>query len=143
MDVEIKRKLHLYQLTVVFSVLFALIGFSYNVWRMEVTEENNNIRTACFEILLNLASLEQLIYTAHYDDDFKEGSPRKGWVLVGLISDLSALTDKAVMAESAKLKASWSENWNKIGRDQQAVDDIIAMIDSEREQIKRLLSSLE
>ena len=30
-------KPHLYQLTVIFSVLFAPLGFTYNVWRMEVT----------------------------------------------------------------------------------------------------------
>ena len=48
MDSKTKNKLQLYQLTVIFSVLFALVGFSYNVWRMEVSEQNNNIRTACF-----------------------------------------------------------------------------------------------
>lgn len=37
------RNFRLYQLTVIFSVLFALLGFTYNVWRMEVTEQNSNI----------------------------------------------------------------------------------------------------
>ena len=70
-------KLHLYQLTVIFSVLFALLGFTYNVWRMEVTEENSNIRTASFEVLLTLSSLEQLVYSAHYDGDEQEGNPHE------------------------------------------------------------------
>lgn len=143
MKTQFYKEFHLYQITVVFSVLFALVGFSYNVWRMEVSEENNTIRTACFEILVNLSSLEQLIYTAHYDADTKEGSPRKGWVKVGLIVDLSALTDDAVKLESLALKQSWSENWDKIANDKVSVDKTVAAIDSVRVRIKSLLNSLE
>lgn len=136
-------KLKWYQLTVLFSVLFALLGFSYNVWRMEVSEQNNNLRTASFEILVNLASLEQLIYTAHYDGDFSEGSPRKGWVLVGLITDLSVLTDEDVAQCAAKLKTVWAANWDKMGKDQDAVDSLIKAIDEVRAELKRLLASLD
>jgi len=143
MDAQLRKKLHLYQLSVVFSVLFALIGFSYNVWRMEVSEENNTIRTACFEILINLSSLEQLIYTAYYDGDTKEGSPRKGWVKVGLIVDLSALTGDAVKKKAIALKEVWSTNWNTIATSKDSVDNIVQAIDSVRTEIKHLLSSLE
>jgi hypothetical protein len=57
-DIHIYKKLQIYHLAVIFSVFFALTGFSYNVWRMEVSEENINIRSACFGILLKLSSLE-------------------------------------------------------------------------------------
>jgi hypothetical protein len=143
MVAQLRRKLYLYQLSVVFSVLFALIGFSYNVWRMEVSEENNTIRTACFEILINLSSLEQLIYTAYYDGDTKEGSPRKGWVKVGLIVDLSALADEAVERESLALREVWSANWSTMATSENSVDNIVNAIDSVRAGIKRLLNSLE
>ena len=140
---KIYKKLHLYQATVIFSVLFALIGFSYNIWRMEASEENNNIRTACFETLINLSSLEQLIYSAHYDKDQKEGNPRKGWVTVGLIVDLSALTNNAVKEESATLKEVWSSHWDTMATSKDSVDIIVASIDSVRAEIKILLNSLE
>ena len=143
MDAQFYKRLHLYQITVIFSVLFALIGFSYNVWRMEVSEENNTIRTACFEILINLSSLEQLIYTAYYDKDIKEGSPRKGWVIVGLIVDLSAITDTTVKRQSVALKAAWSKNWSTVAASRNSVDEIVEAIDSVRTDIKKLLSSLE
>jgi hypothetical protein len=143
MDIAFQKKQNLYLLTVSFSVLFALIGFTYNVWRMEVSEENNTIRTACFEILTNLSSLEQLIYTAYYDGDSKEGSPRKGWVKVGLITDLSALADDAVQTRSTQLKAVWSDNWSTISTSQASVDKMVNAIDSVRVEIKRLLDSLE
>ena len=143
MDIQILKKLHLYQLTVIFSVLFALAGFSYNVWRMEVSEQNNNIRTACFEMLLELSTLEQLIYTAHYDGDVKEGSPRKGWVKVGLIADLSVLTTDSVETKALALKETWSTHWSTMATNKESVDKIVNAIDSVRSELKQILNSLE
>jgi len=143
MDTQIQKKLHIYQITVIFSVLFALIGFSYNVWRMEASEENSNIRTACFEILLELSALEQLIYTAYYDGDLKEGSPRRGWVKVGLIEDLSALTDDSVERRAVTLKKVWSEHWSTMTSNKGSVEQIVSAIDAVRAEIKVVLSSLE
>jgi len=143
MDSQIHKKLHLFQITVIFSVLFALIGFSYNVWRMEVSEENSNIRTACFEILKELSALEQLIYAAHYDGNLSEGSPRKGWVKVGLIADLSVLTAGAVEMEAATLKKVWSTHWDKMANNKESVDLIVSAIDAVRSEIKLVLISLD
>lgn len=136
-------KLHLYQVTVIFSVLFALLGFTYNVWRMEVTEENSNIRTASFKVLLTLSSLEQLVYSAHYDGDEQEGNPRKGWVKVGLIEDLSMLTTDSVQAQAAALKTVWTDNWATMMDDRHSADQIVSAIDSTRTELKRVLTSLE
>ena len=143
MDTLGQKNYFTYQLAVIFSVLFALLGFSYNVWRMEVTEENSNIRTACFEILLELSSLEQLIYIAHYDGDIKEGSPRKGWVKVGLITDLSVLTDDSVVKQATNLKNVWSEKWETMPDNKNSVDQIVKAIDSVRAEIKQVLNALE
>ena len=143
MDTQIQKKLHIYQVTIIFSVLFALVGFSYNVWRMEVSEENSNIRTACFEMLLVLSSLEQLIYIAHYDGDVKEGSPRKGWVKVGLIADLSVLTTDSVEKQAAALKKVWSAHWSTMIDNKDSIDQIVIAIDFVRSEIKLILSSLE
>lgn len=143
MNNQFYKKFQLYQIMVVFSVLFSLVGFSYNVWRMEASEQNNNTRTACFEMLINLSSLEQLIYTGYYDGDTTESSPRIGWVKVGLISDLSTLTNDAVEKESTTLKEHWSTNWNTVATSQDSVDTMVEAIDSVRTEIKDLLTSLE
>lgn len=143
MEDKIDNRINLYQRTVIFSLLFTLMGFSYNVWRMEVSENNNNIRTASFEMLINLSSLEQLVYSAYYDDDLKEGNPRKGWVIVGLIDDLSVLTDDEVKTKTTALKDVWSVNWETISSSQQTVDKVVGSIDSVREEIKILLNSLD
>ena len=142
-DKAVFNKLYLYQLAVIFSVLFALVGFSYNVWRMEITEENDNIRTASFEILLELSSLEQLIYAAHYDKDKVNGSPRKGWVIVGLVNDLSVLAGDSIQEDARALKEIWAVQWEGINDDEKAVKQIIEAIDSIRSEIKQVLTKLE
>jgi len=143
MDPLLNFKPKLYYLAVIYSLLFTLLGFSYNVWRMEISEQNDTIRTASFEMLLELSSLEQLIYIAHYDGDLDEGSPRKGWVKVGLIADLSVLTDPSVELTAGDLRKTWAQNWDKVADDNDSVTDIVKAIDNVRSEIKRVLKSLE
>lgn len=133
----------IYQYATIFSVLFALVGFSYNVWRMEVTERNSNTRTASFEMLTELAALEQLVYTAVYDGDLVEGSPRKGWVKVGLIEDLSILTAAPVVAAAAGLKDTWATNWSTMVENKASTERIVAAIGEVRARIKTVLRSLD
>jgi len=62
--VDLENKLKAYYVTAIFGVVFAIVGFGYNTWRLELSEDNNNVRTASFEVLTNLAELEQVIYAA-------------------------------------------------------------------------------
>ena len=62
---KLVHKLKAYYLTAILSLVFAVIGFSYNAWRLEATEDNSNIRTASFEVLGELAELEHVIYAAY------------------------------------------------------------------------------
>ena len=123
-------------------MFFALLGFSYNVWRMEVSEENSNIRTACFEMLLELSSLEQLIYVAHYDQDDKTASPRIGWVKVALVADLSVLTSDDITKHSLILKKVWSQHWQLMLTDENSVVKIVSAIEQVRVEIKQTLHTL-
>jgi len=139
---EIKQKLKIFYITSIFSMVFAVLGFSYNTWRMELSEENNNLRTASFEVLLQLSELEQIIYAIHYDKDIKEGNPRKGWVKVGLVNDLSSLIGGEVKQESLALKELWGLHWQDVSSDEQVVQALVSKIDMVRLSIKRVLESL-
>ena len=143
MDMQAEKQIKNYQVAVIASLLFALLGFSYNVWRMEITEENANTRTACFELLLVLSELEQLVYSAHYDKNTAEGSPRKGWVKVGLTVDLSVLTTTEVKQSTLQLKKVWSTHWETIDNEEQSVQAIVYSIESARTEIKMLLQDLK
>jgi len=136
------RRFNSYYLTAILGLVFAVIGFSYNAWRLESSEKNNNIRLAAFTVITELAHLEQLIYAAHYDKDLINGSPRKGWVKVGLIVDLSFLIDDTVQLQADALKLTWQNNWQSIHSDRQAIDQVIENIDRIRQSIKIKLISL-
>jgi hypothetical protein len=139
---SLENKLRIYYVTAIFSLLFAVIGFSYNAWRMEVSEDNNNIRTAAFESLTELAQLQQLIYAAHFDHDAKAGNPRNGWVRVELIVELSMLIDTEVHKQALILKQSWSDNWEQMASNRRSVDELIDKIDLVRTRIRTTLKTL-
>lgn len=141
MDME--RKFKAYYFTAVFSLLFAVIGFSYNTWRLEATEDNNNVRTAAFEVLIRLSDLEQHIYSAHYDQNPVEGNPRKGWVMIGLVVDLSTLISPIVEQQANQLKDLWSDSWEAVPHDQSVAEALVTAIESVRAEIKTVLRSLE
>jgi hypothetical protein len=140
---ELESKLKTYYMTAIFSVVFAVVGFSYNAWRLEVTEDNSNIRSASFKVLTVLAELEQIIYAAHYDKNTVEGSPRKGWVKIGLIVDLSSLISKSSEERAQKLKAAWQKNWEIMAQDSDATTILVNEIDYVRNEIKLTLNELE
>ncbi|GIU17996.1 hypothetical protein TUM4261_38260 [Shewanella sp. c952] len=134
--------INVFQLTAVFSMLFALVGFSYNVWRMEITEYNNNVRSASFELLLQLSELESIIYAAHYDQDVIQGSPRKGWIKVNLIADLSVVTEPDIQAAAEALKTNWQLNWENVASDENSAMQVVGKIDDTRLKVRQLLVSL-
>lgn len=140
---ELGRKLKVYYFTAVFSVMFSLVGFSYNAWRLEVTEDNSNIRMASFEVLNTLSELEQLIYAAHYDHNAVEGNPRKGWIKVGLIADLSSLIGPDVAQDANTLRQVWGENWELLGQENDSASVIVVEIDKVRNQIKMVITDLK
>lgn len=138
-----KRRISIFQTTAIFSMLFALIGFSYNVWRMEITEYNSNMRSASFELLLQLSELEAIIYSAHYDKNRIDGNPRKGWIKVGLIADLSMITETHVHQSAQELHTSWQENWQTMTESETSAQAIITRIDEMRDEVRKLIKNLK
>ncbi|NMH65626.1 hypothetical protein [Shewanella salipaludis] len=133
----------IFQTTAVFSMLFALIGFSYNVWRMEVTETNATLREASFEMLLQLSELELNVYAAYYDQDAIEGNPRRGWVKVGLIEDLSMIMPAEIRVAAKELKRSWSEHWPRLPTEETSAISVVTAIDATRAQVRQALAALD
>ena len=124
-------------------MVVAVVGFSYNAWRMELTEDNNNIRTASFEVLTELSELEQVIYAAHYDKNLQDGNPRKAWVKVGLIVDLSSLISAQVEKDASDLKNLWSKNWHLVKDDESVTKKLVVQMDKVRISIKNDLKNLQ
>jgi hypothetical protein len=143
LSTHLEHKFRNYYATAIVSLLFAIIGFSYNAWRMEASEDNNNIRTAAFEVLTELAELQQLIYAAHYDRNPKTGNPRIGWVKVELINDLSTLISQQTRQDAEILQQTWQDNWQAMADDQTAVNKLIAAIDEVRTTTRNSIAELD
>ncbi|MCF1427661.1 MAG: hypothetical protein LPH21_09460 [Shewanella sp.] len=133
----------IFRITALFSMIFALVGFSYNVWRLEVTEQNATVRSAAFEVLKEMADLELIVYAAHYDKDTVVGNPRKGWVKVGIIQDLALLMPADVQQAATNIKRVWQNNWTDMREDNNAAMEIVTSLDAARAQIRLVVVSLQ
>ena len=139
---KIQEKIVTYQIIVMMSFVFGVLGFIYNNWRYEHNENNNNIRVASFQMIQELASLEQNVYANHYDNDMHKGSPRDGWVKVGLINDLALFISPSTQQASEKLKESWENNWKNITNDRNATDTVVKKIENVRKATRVILREL-
>ena len=114
------------------SLAVAISSLAYNTWRNERTEHNRNVRTAAFEVLMRAADLERVTYLAQYDRDRSGGSPRSGWTDVLAIHELAALVPGAVPGRSAELQQVWTDNWEGLGKPDEAavnrIDDAIGRL---------------
>lgn len=132
----------IYRTVLVLSIILASLSFSYNVWRLEASEQNNTIRMAGMQVLIELSELEQLIFIAHYDKDLISGNPRKAWVRVGLINDLSILISPETIQAANELTLVWQNQWSLIANDVEAVNLVGSEIDKMRSQVKNELKTL-
>ena len=139
---KIQEKIVTYQVIVMMSFIFGVLGFVYNNWRYEHNEYNNNIRIASFQMIQELATLEQNIYANHYDKDTLKGNPRDGWVKIGLINDLALFISPETQVASKRLKESWGKNWKNISSDRNATDIVIEKIEEVRKATRVMLIEL-
>jgi len=139
---QIQERIVRYQIMVMLSFLFGVLGFVYNNWRYEHNEYNNNVRIASFQMIQELASLEQNIYANYYDHNPDKGNPRDGWVKVGLIDDLALFISPECEAATEILKNSWQKNWNRIGKDKDAANTLVKKIEDVRETTRNILIQL-
>lgn len=102
------------------SLLVALSALFYNTWRNESSEAHRNVRAAEFEMLKNLAELQQVIDYAHYRMDKQRGDPTRALTLVLEINDLGTLTPPAVKTASDKLLAAWRTYGDQVAENREA-----------------------
>lgn len=132
----------------IISLFVAVSSLSYNSWRYEQTEDNQNQRMAAFQILFKLGELQNVVFHHRYDMDRTHlGNPRTGWSHVLLIKDLSQLMKppmrEPLVLSSAELVTVWQQNWEHMGDRQQSADAILNSAEAVRQATLGLLESLE
>ena len=141
-----------HNLVSIISLVVAIIALTYNTQRAEITEENRNIRFACFEILRQTNQLQQLTDHAHYDGDLTRGDPIVGWAHVNYINDLAMVLPASLVGRGEQLHAQWHNHFGALGKLEdnrqkaaslaanQAISQAIADL---RTEVRDLLKSLE
>ena len=129
------------------SLTIAVIGLSYNTWRNEQTEFNQNMREAGFETLLTLGEVQQVIFELHYgtnkSPDMRALFARDGWSKVLLIKDLSMLMPDSVRATATTLRDTWQSSWESLGDSNEGtVGPLDAAIENHRKSVLATLVSL-
>jgi hypothetical protein len=127
----------------IISLALAIASLSYNTWRNERNEVNNNMRMAAFELLSTLSELKALVYLGHYDHDTERGNPRIGWTYVVILSDLGELLPEPMPENTRHLKQVWGDSWEGIGSLQSDVDRIDAAIDELRGSTLQLIRTID
>lgn len=115
------------------SLVVALVALGYSTWRNEITERNRNLRTAGFELLAEIGSLQQVVFYAHFNAGDARGDARMGWADVLTIEDLAALMPPEVGRDAAALRETWQSGWTGLGTRDEDHRRIDAAIDRLRQ----------
>ncbi len=125
------------------SLVFAMTTLGYTSWRMEHSEENQNIRAAGFEILMQLGKLQLNVDYSYYGEDDERGNPISAWTHVLLIRDLSRIMPGDMPDKADKLFATWQENWQHVRTSESHTEAITAAITEARQATLESLESLD
>ena len=124
------------------SLVVALSSLGYNTWRNERTEANRNVRHAGFQLMSELAELQQVVFLAHYDRDAARGNPRVGWTHVLAVRDLAYPMPDAVRAAADNLHAVWTDEWAALG-ESSSYERIDGAIDGAKREILTAIQRLD
>lgn len=125
------------------SLVVALLAILLNGHRNDLSERNRNIRVAEFEILRNLAELQQMIDVTYFDRDNGKGTQSFTLSRILVIRDLAALSPEPVQQSAEKLMLAWRENGRKLDTSIDAVQKISDEIVNVRQEVVGSLKSLK
>ena len=124
------------------SLVIALSGLAYTTWRNELTEENRNVRTSGFELLVRLADFQRVVFLAHYDGDHNEASPRIGWAHVIAMQDFAEMMGPEVVVKVDHLRDVWQVRWTELGKKDEAEAELDQSMNALRYEIRTRLENL-
>lgn len=139
---QLSRMFHKNGLSLI-SVLIACSALSYNAWRYEQSEQNQNVRVAAFNVLKELTSLQLLSDHAFYENNQIQGSVLRGWAHVVLIEDMGQLLPLDVQQKSTALKAVWQHEFSTFYESKRSNERITESIEVTRKHVLNALANLE
>lgn len=125
------------------SLITAIVGITYNTWRDQQNEINDNMRRAAFEVLTDLGELQTIVNYAHFQKDATRGHPIEGWKHVVMVRDLSHLLTPDASKAANDLYINWQTHWENLGNDNQTEMLISQQIIKTRKAVLTTIDSLK
>ena len=125
------------------SLVVALTSLGYNTWRNERTEANRTVRAASFEMLTQLAGLQQVVLFGRFLPDDQRGDTTTGWAYVLATRDFAYPMPPEVREQAAALHASWSTHFDDLASDAAAYQAIDQQIEATKAAILGALAALD
>jgi poly(3-hydroxybutyrate) depolymerase len=120
-------------LLAIISLAVAFSALGYNTWRNERTERNRNVRVAGIEILKEIASLQQVMFYAHYVQGDPRGELRMGWADVSTLNDFAVVMPESVAREARELQAAWEQEAGALAEQDAAFARVDRAVDELRQ----------
>ncbi len=124
----------------VMMLLIAVATLVYSGYRAELNQENQTARSAGFEVLKALNTL-QMIADAHRYTPKRAPSYLEGWTQILLIDDLSDFIAPSVEIKAEDLHTVWQENLDRLDSDE-ANEEITDAIKTTRTSLKEAIQNL-
>ena len=125
------------------SLVVAISSLGYNSWRNELSEANRNVRNAGFELMHEIAGLQQVVLLSHYDMDEVRGNPRVGWTHAIAIRDLAYPMPEDVRTACNDLFLVWQTNWDSVASSDSSLENVDAAIDRAKTEILGAIHALD
>ncbi len=126
------------------SLVVAVSSLGYNTWRNERSEANRTVRAAAFEMLGELAGLQQVVLFARFMPDDQRGDPTTGWAHVLAARDFAYPMPELVRDQAAALHASWSANFEDLAsEDNTGYEAVDLQIETTKATILAALAALD
>ena len=124
----------------VMMLLIAIATLVYSGYRAELNQENQTARSAGFEVLKALNTL-QMIADAHRYTPNTAPSYLDGWTQILLIDDLADFIAPSVENKAEYLHTVWQENLDQLNSDE-ANEEITNAIKTTRTSLKEAIQNL-
>jgi len=132
-----------HNLVAIISLFAAISGLFYDHWRDQISEHNQNMRAAAFEVLQSLGELQTVVNYAHFDHNQERGSAIEGWKYAVQVKDLSQLLDNNSAAKSQLLYDTWQQEWEDLHTSKESEAKVSQKISHARSAVLQAIHQIE
>ena len=129
------------------SLTVAITSLAYNTWRNELTEDNRNVRTAGFQLMEDISSLQAILLKSRYqtaeENAVDDDSYYEAWSHALSIKDLSFNMPADVQQACVALFETWEGRASTYTTSDVAYNELDRNFDATKEIILKAIMELD